>query len=400
MGGLADTCRVNPIDLLAIALLVIALLLGIRSGALPQVFGLVGAGLGVILAVVVLPLAASQLDPLDATVRVAVVLGVIFVALGIGEAAGSAVGADLRDRLGEGFLGTLDRAAGGLVGFGQAVIVVWLLGGVIALSAAPGITAAAQQSTALRTIDQLLPPPTVVTNGLHTLIDASGLPDLFVGLEPLPAPPVATPPPDEADRIARAALASTVQVNSQACGSAFLGTGFAVGTGYVVTNAHVIAGGSSITVSTGSRTLAAEPVLFDPDLDIALLRVPGFRAPALTFARSDPTRGTFAAALGHPGGAPLTIVPATVSATYEAEGRDLYDQTTVTRDVIELDAAIRRGDSGGPLVLPDGTIGGVVFAESRTSPNVGYALSGPAVAARVMPAVGSTTQVGTGPCTT
>ena len=48
--------------------------------------------------------------------------------------------------------------------------------------------------------------------------------------------------------------------------------------------------------------------------------------------------------------------------------------------MLELRAAIEPGASGGPLVLPNGTVGGVVFAESRTDETVGYALDPAAVA--------------------
>ena len=61
---------------------------------------------------------------------------------------------------------------------------------------------------------------------------------------------------------------------------------------------------------------------------------------------------------------------------YPATGRDIYGQEQVRRQILELRAEIERGDSGGPLVLKDGTVGGVVFAEARTNPDVGYALSG------------------------
>jgi S1-C subfamily serine protease len=70
----------------------------------------------------------------------------------------------------------------------------------------------------------------------------------------------------------------------------------------------------------------------------------------------------------------------------------------VTREVLELHAAIKRGDSGGPLVLPDGTIGGLVFAESRSQPDVGYALTPTEVATKVAPALERTTAVSNGAC--
>ena len=68
------------------------------------------------------------------------------------------------------------------------------------------------------------------------------------------------------------------------------------------------------------------------------------------------------------------------------------------RDILELRAAVDRGDSGGPLILQDGTVGGVVFAESRTDDEVGYALAPTPVATRVAPAIGRTSRVDTGDC--
>ena len=107
---------------------------------------------------------------------------------------------------------------------------------------------------------------------------------------------------------------------------------------------------------------------------------PGHRAaarqPAWTSPPSDsPTgirsRGAIAAALGYPGGGALTILPAAVTGEYTATGLDIYGEDRVRRDILELRAAIERGDSGGPLILEDGTVGGVVFAESRTNDSVG-----------------------------
>ncbi len=56
------------------------------------------------------------------------------------------------------------------------------------------------------------------------------------------------------------------------------------------------------------------------------------------------------------------------------------------------------GDSGGPFVLDDGTVGGMVFAQSKTDPAVGYALSPTAVATTIAPALGSSSVVETGQC--
>ena len=261
------------------------------------------------------------------------------------------------------------------------------------------MTAQAQRSIAVRATASALPPVLEVASDIGRLIDASGLPQVFVGLEPLPGAPVDTPDAAEARRIAAAAIASTVEVESSACGYQLTGTGFAVDPGYVVTNAHVVAGADHTVVRLGGAAVEATVVLFDPALDIALLHAPGLRAAPLRLATTSPPRGTVGAALGHPGGAPLTVIPAAVTARYQAEGRDLYGERTVVRDIVELRASVERGDSGGPFVLPDGTVGGIVFAEARSDPNVGYALDPTAVAANIAGSLGRTKAASTGACT-
>jgi S1-C subfamily serine protease len=224
---------------------------------------------------------------------------------------------------------------------------------------------------------------------------------VFVGFEPLPRPPVDRPTDAIAHAIARLAAASTVRVAAQVCGFTASGSGVVVADRYVVTNAHVVAGArdGSVRVTSGSGDLVdARVVLFDSSLDVALLYARELRAAPLRFAGADPDRGTGGAALGYPGGGPLTIVSAAVTGSYVAIGRDIYGEARVERDILELRAQIDRGDSGGPFVLRDGTIGGLVFAEARTDPDVGYALSPTSVAVRIRPAVGRTAAVATGSC--
>ncbi len=126
--------------------------------------------------------------------------------------------------------------------------------------------------------------------------------------------------------------------------------------------------------------------------------MPGLGAQALVFAGHDPARGAVGAALGYPGGGDLKVMPAAVAGAYNATGRDIYGDSKVKREILELRAAIDRGDSGGPFVLDDGTVGGVVFAEARTDDQVGYALSPTDVAVRINPALSRTTAADTGDC--
>lgn len=393
-----DLDAVNLVDLAAVCLVVAGLVGGIRSGALPQLGGLAGAIGGAVLVLALAPLLRERIVELELPVRALAVLGGLLVAVGIGETIGSATGRTLGAALGDGLLGIADRVLGAYVGLAQAILVIWLVGGLLAIGPSTLAAGQAQRSTAVRVTASALPPIGEVATRVGGMIDASGLPRVFVGLEPLPAPPVGTPGTAEAGRIAAAALASTVAVESVACVFTLTGTGFVVEPGYVVTNAHVVAGATSTRVSIDGRSAEATVVLFDPELDVALLHAPGLDAPALALATGTPARGLVGAALGHPGGGGLTVIPGAVTGSYEAEGRDLYGERRVLRRIVELRAAIDQGDSGGPFVLADGTVGAVVFAEARSDDAVGYGLDPLEVAAAIAPGLGTSEAASTGPC--
>ena len=391
----------NPVDLIALLLVVLAVILGFRSGALPQVGGLAGAIGGAALVILLLPSVEEQVASLDPTIRPFAVLAGLLLGVAIGETIGSAVGRIMARNLGGGVLGAMDQVGGAVVGAAQALLIIWLAGGLIAISPLTRMAEAAQTSTAVRTMAAVLPPPGEFATNLGRLLDDTGLPDVFIGFEPLPAPDVERPDDPEARAIAAAAEASTVKVSAQTCGLGSVGTGFAIAPGYVVTNAHVVAGArpSGVRVTTlDGRSHDAAAVFFDPDVDVAVLLVDQLAVPPLRFASHDPERGTLGAALGYPGGGHLTVVPAAVAGRYPATGRDIYGEDRVRREILELRAEIDRGDSGGPLVLRDGTVGGVVFAEARTEEEVGYALTPTAVSVLVAPAIGRTGAVDTGPC--
>ena len=388
----------NPLDLVAIAMLVLAVVLGVRSGALPQLIGLAGAAVAALTGLAVLPAVTPFLDTLPAALRAVIVLSALLGLVGLGEAFGGSFGRKASQALGDGFLGTLDRVGGAIVGAAQAVLILWLAGGVIASGPFPNLAQLAQRSAALRAVDSVLPPPTEIVLELGQILDDSGLPNVFIGLEPLPADPVELPSDALARRIGEEAAPSVLRVVADGCDQRSSGSSFVVASNYLVTNAHVVTGADSVIVQSSSDSYRATVVLIDTELDVALLHTNGLRAPPLTFTSSEPRRGALAAAIGYPGGGSETVEPATVAAAYDAQGLSVSGDSRVTRRIIELRAKVRPGDSGGPLVLQNGTIGGVVFAESKVDPSVGYALSPLDVWARVQPAIGRTNAVSTGRC--
>jgi S1-C subfamily serine protease len=389
---------VNLVDLVALVLLVLAIALGVRSGALPQIAGLTGAAFGAVIGFILVPLGTPYFDSLAPTIRAIVVLSILLGLVGLGEGLGATAGRAASHALGTGFLGALDRAAGAIVGGGQALLIIWLAGGVLASGPFPTFSRQAQTSTAVRILDTVLPPPTELVIELGHLLDDTGIPDVFIGLEQLPAEDIALPPAGVAREIGARAAGSVLRVIADGCDLRSSGTAFVVTKGYLVTNAHVIAGASQIVVQTSQASFDAVPVFVDLELDVAILRASNLSAPPLAFAAEEPHRGSSGATFGYPGGGNAVVEPATVAAVYNATGLDVTGAARVTRRIIELRAKVEPGDSGGPLLLEDGTVGGVVFAESKVDPTVGYALSPIEVHDRIEPALTRTARVATGPC--
>jgi len=390
---------VNLFDVVVIVLIVAAVLIGFKSGALPQLGGLVGAFGGGALAIAGLPWIERPLEGVQPELRAIVVLAGILFLVGIGEAIGAAIGRVAATRLRGGVLDRVDRILGGFVGAAQALLVVWLIGGLVAAGPMRNLAVQAQTSFVVRGLTGVLPAPTEIAAELARLLDDTGIPDLFVGLDPLPAPDVQRPTDPAAQAMAAQAIQSVVRVSARTCTFQSSGTGFAVGRGYVVTNAHVVAGAGAIRVQpTDGGPVDAIVVLDNPQLDVALLWARDLAIVPLRFAAADPDRGAVGATLGFPHGGGLLIEPAAVAGAYDATGRDIYGATRVTRRILELRAIVEQGDSGGPLILADGTVGGVVFAEARTDENVGYALTPTSVATAIQPYIGRTGAVDTGDC--
>jgi S1-C subfamily serine protease len=391
---------VNVIDLIAAGIVLLAIWMGARSGLIVQALALVGFAAGVVLLIALAPYAAPLLDDLDPPIRGLLVLLVMATVVLVAQGLGSEVGASLRRRLGYGLLGGIDRAAGALFGIARGIFLVWLLGGLLAVAPMPALATEARQSLALRAIDTHLPSPVSLAAEFGRIIQAAGLPDVFDGLPPPPADPVDSPDQQAAEQIARGARASTLRVEAVACGRFMTGTGFAVAPSYFVTNAHVIAGADRMWLSFDGALdrHAAVLVHFDPDLDAALLYAAALDVAPLELADTEPNRGTSMAAIGFTGGGRQRAIPAAVSRSMEALGRDIYARTVVPRRVVELRADVAPGDSGGPVLLEDGSVGGVTFSESRDDPTIGYALSPVAVAESIADALARTEPVSAGEC--
>ncbi|HYU57225.1 MAG TPA: MarP family serine protease [Actinomycetota bacterium] len=387
----------NLVDLLIAALAVLAIVSGFRRGAALQILTYVGLLAGLFAGALLAPPVAGLVDtPLAQAVAALVVL----VALtGAGDALGWWVGARAWTAARRSRLSPVDAAAGSVVSVVALLLATWLLAFNLVQGPFPFLARQIRGSAIVRGLDEILPAPPSILTEARRFLDRFGFPEVFTNLPPAPAGPVALPSDAEARRAAAGAVGSTVRIVGEACGLIQEGSGFVAADGYIVTNAHVVAGVPAPQVQQqNGGSEGATTVLFDPDLDVAVLRVGTSPGPALTLRRDVVDRGARGAVLGYPGGGPLDVERAAVRRSLEAVGRDIYGRRTVVREVYEVQAAVRPGSSGGPFVLGDGTVAGVVFAASTTEGNVGYALTSTSVGPDVRSALGRTAPVDTRPC--
>ncbi len=369
------------VDLAIVVLLVASVIGGYRRGALLQGVGLVGVIAGLVVAALVSPLFRDVVP--DPFTRAAVILGLVLVGIAIGESIGWIVGLRAKRHVHAKTVARVDALGGAVLSAGALLLVIWFLGGNLLREPIPVLSRAARGSEIVRTIARELPPPPSLLGSLEQASGFLGLPQTFGGPPP-PARPAGPARSADVHAAAAAAEASTVEVMSTGCSRWYLseGSGFVVAPGYVVTNAHVVAGGDHVYVAAPDR-LDATVVLFDPYEDIAVLDVPLLQAPTLRIDTVDASRGTDGAVLGYPGGGPLHVSPAAVDTTFEAVGHDIYGRGRVRRQLYELQAEVQPGNSGGPFVLPDGHVAGVVFAASTAYPHVAYALTAHEIAQAV-----------------
>jgi len=157
------------------------------------------------------------------------------------------------------------------------------------------------------------------------------------------------------------------------------GTGFVWDDqGHIVTNFHVIQGGSAARVTLSDQsTHEAELVGAFPDRDLAVLRIkaPKDKLPPIVLGTSrELLVGQRVYAIGNPFGLDQTLTTGIVSAlNREIES---FNQRTI-RGVIQTDAAINPGNSGGPLLDSAGRLIGVntqIASPSGASAGIGFAI--------------------------
>ncbi len=146
------------------------------------------------------------------------------------------------------------------------------------------------------------------------------------------------------------------------------------GKGFIVTNNHVVERADEISVTLADgRSMTAELVGSDPQVDLAVLKVEADDLQQIGFADSGELRvGDFVVAIGNPFGLRQTVTSGIISALGRSGlGIEGYE------DFIQTDASINPGNSGGALVDLAGRLVGIntaILAPSGGNVGIGFAI--------------------------
>lgn len=388
------------VDIFVVLVIVSLAAFGYRSGVLKAGSAMVGLLIGLAVAI---PTASAVGRQIDSTAwRLGVVVGLLVLISNLGYVAGMRVGEKLKARVRRPLARGLDQAIGGLLSTALAVFLVWLIAVPLANSPAPAISKAVRGSVILPYVDSAMPNAArSLYDAINSVIRQQGLPDVVGPLQETNVADVGQPDgAASADPEVLDASRSVVKVVGQAtkCQRVIDGSGWVYAEGRVVTNAHVVAGTSSLSVQVGTSDYAATVVYSDESLDIAVLKVPGLDRPPLPYKEVIEPPGTDVVVVGHPGGGDLTLAPAKVRAEGKVTGPVFRGTELVTREVMTLRGTVVPGNSGGPVIDLDGTVVGVVFGAAADKPDVGYALTIGGISDELNAAMSANDKVVTGEC--
>jgi S1-C subfamily serine protease len=299
----------------------------------------------------------------------------------------------------------LDSVGGSVVSTVSVLLIAWVVGSVLIESPFPVVDTQVNNSLVLATLDKFMPSPakTMFSDFRRLLASNSTYAQVFsgIGAERILAIP-APDPAVTADRGVLSALDSVVKVQGVApsCQRSIEGSGFVISPDHVLTNAHVVAGVTShqmVTTRDGTSLLATV-VYYDPQVDVAILYVKNLHLTPLRFAGAA-NPGDNAVVAGYPLDATnLHLAAARIGGIQNAQGPNIYQTSTVTRQIYEIRSVVKSGNSGGPLLSPQGTVDGVVFAAAVGQSYTGFALTAAEVAPDASAGERATSAVSTGAC--
>lgn len=388
----------NWVDLLIVALLAGAAWRGVKTGLMIQLFGLIGFFAVFVAGSWLLP----RLLPIgDETMRTMLsVLLATLIALYAGLRA-SMTGHRIHWSFHVGKLQNnhnfrrAETAFGALPPVLALLTLIWLLG--VAVSRLPfeEFSNSFSNSAIVRGLTDNMPPVPAVFAFLDRQVDPNAPP--YVPVEPRLHADFDYSKADFATA-ADKSRASVVRVTSFGCGGIVSGSGFVVADNLIATNAHVIAGVKRPIIKYRNQSYAAVPVLFNPALDLALMRTDKLKAPALPLISGEAALDSTVAIVGYPGG-DYFEAPGILRDTLAVSTVSIYNQGSFGRGVYAIQARVENGSSGSPVTLKNGQAAGIIFSKSTEQDDTAYALTADHILDALTKTQSSTRRVSTGACT-
>lgn len=389
----------NVLDWILLVVVLAYAVSGYWQGFISGAFATAGLLLGGLVSVLwLVPQLLGDADP-----SLWVSLGALFVVLlsaSFGQALLQYVGTRIRDRITWQPVRAVDAAGGAALSAAAVLVVAWTLGVAVSGSALPGVSPQVRSSTVLAEVDRVMPERADnALRAFNEVVGSSFFPRYLEPFAPERIVEVGPPPARIArDPEVRAAQRSVLKIRGEnSCGRGVEGTGFLYSPNRIMTNAHVVAGVGEPDILVDDVEVPARVVLYDPDLDVAVLAVEDLGRPFLRFDRTGESRQS-AAVLGYPNDGPYDVQAARIRGEQRLRSPDIYGRGTVVREVFSLRSLVRPGNSGGPLLSADGDVLGVIFAASVTDRNTGYALTADQVSERAGQGITNSAAVGTGDC--
>jgi S1-C subfamily serine protease len=364
---------VNLIDIIVIALLIGALVVGARVGFFAGLGGLAGLFLGGLATPWVVPLVNDAVT--NREWRGTAVLVAAIGLLAVGAALGTTVGRAIRHGADRIKLKAVERLLGGALGVLVTALALSAAGTAIGTAGIPGVSSSVASSSVLRAIDRATPPALASAFAeFRSVVLDDTIPTIGGLVDPGQDVPEPTVDPGSGALAAASGSVARISGVAYACGVSSTGSGFVVAEDRIVTNAHVVAGVESVVVELPNEPARDGVVVyFDPADDLAVIAV-DVDAAALPVV--DPlAEGDSGAVQGYPHGGPFETEPASVVSVGTITAQDIYGGGGSDREIYALAAEVVPGNSGGPLLTPEGEVAGVVFARDEARAEIGYAMT-------------------------
>src|ERR1039458_277998 len=229
----------NWVDVLIVAIAIVAAIGGWFQGAIRQVLGWIGLIAGFYLGIAIAPSLSTKIT--HSSWRPILALVIVVVAAYAGHFLGHLLGAAIRRTVKMVKLGLVDSVAGVVVGVVGALITVWLVAALLVATSWSAAASGIQGSSIIKALDKELPTVPSAEARLQSMLRNADFPSVFASIVAPTVPSSGPAPKLGKNTSSPTSPIQILKVLATGCPDTHQGTGFFVTPQLVVTNAHVVA---------------------------------------------------------------------------------------------------------------------------------------------------------------